>query len=55
MTKKFIKEYAVITFGAALAAAAIYFFMLPSHISVGSAAAPAMVLRTFIPLSVSIV
>ena len=49
MTKKFIKEYAIITFGAALAAAAIYFFMLPSQVVVGSGAALAMVLNNFFP------
>ena len=49
MTKKFIKEYAIITFGAALAAAAIYFFMLPSQVVVGSGAALAMVLHEFFP------
>lgn len=55
MIKKLIKEYAVITFGAILAAAAIYFFMLPSHIAVGSGTALAMVLAEFIPLPVSMI
>ena len=48
-----VKDFAVITFGAALAAAAIFFFMLPSNVAVGSASALAMVLSNFIPLSVS--
>ena len=48
-----IKEYAIITVGTAIVAAAVFFFMLPSHVSVGSAAALAMVLSNFIPLSVS--
>lgn len=48
-------EAAVITFGAALAAAAIFFFMLPSRVVVGSASALAMVLSNFIPLSVSVI
>ena len=51
---RFIKEYATITFGAVLAAAAIYFFMLPSHVAVGSGSALAMVLSNFIPLPVSV-
>ena len=51
---RFIKEYAIITFGAVLAAAAIYFFMLPSHVAVGSGSALAMVLSNFIPLPVSV-
>ena len=49
-----LKEYTVITSGAALAAAAIYFFMLPSHVAVGSGSALAMVLSNFIPLPVSV-
>lgn len=48
-----IKEFAIITVGAAIVAAAVFFFMLPSHVSVGSGAALAMVLSNFIPLSVS--
>lgn len=48
-----IKDFIIITFGAALAAAAIYFFMLPSHVAVGSASALAMVLSNFVPLPVS--
>lgn len=50
-----VKEYIIITFGAALAAMAIYFFMLPSHIAVGSGSALAMVLSNFIPLPVSVI
>ena len=48
-----IKELAIITVGTAIVAAAVFFFMLPSHVSVGSGAALAMVLSNFIPLSVS--
>ena len=55
MIKKFIKEYLIITFGAFLAASAIYFFMLPSHIAVGSGSALAMVLSNFIPFPVSVI
>ncbi len=55
MIKRAIKEYLIITFGAVLAAAAIYFFMLPSHIAVGSGSALAMVLSNFIPLPVSVI
>ncbi len=55
MLKRAIKEYTIITVGAALAAAAIYFFMLPSHIAVGSGSALAMVLSNFIPLPVSVI
>lgn len=53
MYKKTIKEFAIISVGTAIVAAAVFFFMLPSHVSVGSGAALAMVLSNFIPLSVS--
>ena len=53
MVKKAIKEYAIITFGVIIVVAAVYFFMLPSHVTVGSASALAMVLSNFIPLPVS--
>ena len=48
-----IKELAIISVGNVIVAAAVFFFMLPSHVSVGSGAALAMVLSNFIPLSVS--
>lgn len=52
---KTIQEAAVITVGTVIVAAAVFFFMLPSHVSVGSGAALAMVLSNFIPLSVSVI
>ena len=51
--QKTIKEFAIISVGTAIVAAAVFFFMLPNHVSVGSGAALAMVLSNFIPLSVS--
>ena len=48
-----IKEFTIITIGTIIVAAAVFFFMMPSHISVGSGAALAMVLSNYIPLSVS--
>lgn len=51
--RKNIQEFVTITVGTAIVAAAVFFFMLPSHVSVGSGAALAMVLSNFIPLSVS--
>ncbi len=53
MVKKTIKDYAIITLGTIIIVAAVYFFMLPSHVTVGSASALAMVLSNFIPLPVS--
>lgn len=55
MLKRFIKDYFVITFGSILAGAAIFFFMMPSNVAVGSGSALAMVLSNFIPLSVSLI
>ena len=51
--QNFLKELVIITVGNIIVAAAVFFFMLPSHVSVGSATALAMVLSNFIPLSVS--
>lgn len=53
--KNLWKELPVIIVGTAIVAAAVYFFMLPSHVSVGSAAALAMVISNFIPLPVSVI
>lgn len=50
-----VKEFAIITAGTVIVAAAVFFFMLPSHVSVGSGAALAMVLSNFIPLPVSLI
>ena len=52
-SKNVVKDFLIITFGTVIVAAAVYFFMLPSHVSVGSGAALAMVLSNFIPLPVS--
>lgn len=49
MFKRILKEYSIITFGAVLAAAAIYFFMLPLNIAIGSGSAIAMMLNHFFP------
>jgi len=54
ITKRTVIDAAVITFAAAIVAAAIYFFMLPMNITVGSGSSLAMVLSSFIPLPVSV-
>ena len=51
--RKTVEEFAIITVGTIIVAIAVFFFMLPSHVSVGSGAALAMVISNFIPLSVS--
>ena len=55
ISRRTVREYIVITGGTAIVAAAVFFFMLPSHVSVGSATALAMVLSNFIPLPVSVI
>lgn len=52
--KATVVDFSIITVGALIAAAAIFFFMLPSHVAVGSGSALAMVLNNFIPLPVSV-
>lgn len=51
--KRSVKEFAMITVGTAIIAAAVYFFMLPSHVTVGSASALALVISNFVSLPVS--
>ncbi len=48
-----LRELLTISFGTLIVAAAVYFFMLPSQVSIGSGAALAMILSNFIPLPVS--
>lgn len=52
--KSLLKESGVITIGTFIVAVAVYFFMLPSNISVGSVTALADVISNFIPLPVSL-
>lgn len=49
-----VKEYAIITAGIFLTAAAVYFFMMPANIVLGSITGLAMVLVNFIPVQVSV-
>ena len=51
--RKTVEEFEIITVGTIIVAISVFFFMLPSHVSVGSGAALAIVLSNFIPLSVS--
>lgn len=54
-SRRNIKEFFTIIIGTAIIAAAVYFFMLPSNLSVGSASALAMVLSNLIPLPISVI
>lgn len=51
--KNNIVDFFMITLGTAIVAAAVYFFMVPSNVSVGSIAALAMLLSKIIPLSIA--
>ena len=53
LTKAGIWEFLVITFGTLVVAAAVFFFMMASNVTVGSATGVAIVLANFIPLQVS--
>ena len=55
LNKRNILDFLIITGGTGIVAIAVYFFMLPSHVSVGSATAFAMVLSNFIPLPISVI
>ena len=55
INKRILKEFVTITAGTLVVAAAVYCFMMPSHISIGSATALAMVLSNFIPLPMSMI
>ena len=48
-----LAEWGVITLGTAIVAAAVFFFLVPSRLSVGSVSGLAIVLANFIPLPVS--
>ena len=55
MNKRSFREFLVIIAGLAIVSAAVFFFMLPSHVSVGSASALAMIISNFVPLPVSVI
>ncbi len=55
INQKAIKEFLFITLGIFVTACGVYFFMMPSNVSVGSATALAMILSNFIPLPVSVI
>lgn len=49
------KEIFLILFGSLVAAAAIYFFLVPSNVAVGSVSGLAIVMEKFIPLKLSVI
>lgn len=51
----FMKEFTVITFATLIVSAAVFFFLIPSQVSVGSISGLAMILGNIIPLHISII
>ena len=52
-TLEIVKEFTMITIATAIVAAAVFFFLVPSHVSVGSISGLAIVLGNFISLPIS--
>lgn len=50
-----VKEFFIITFATFIVAVAVFFFLIPSHVSVGSISGLAMVLANVIPLPISVI
>jgi len=55
LKKRNLREFLNITVGTLIVAAAVYFFMYPSHVTVGSAAGLALVISEFVPLAPSLI
>ena len=47
-TKKFWKEFIVINFGIMIGAAAVYYFLMPSHLIIGTISGLSIVINTLI-------
>ena len=55
LRKQAVKDFITITVGTLIVAVAVYFFMYPSHVTVGSVAGLAQVLSNFLPMSPSVI
>lgn len=53
ITKSSLRDFLMITLGTAICSAAVYFLLIPSHLSVGSISGLAIILSNIIPLPVS--
>ncbi|MCI6886820.1 MAG: YitT family protein [Lachnospiraceae bacterium] len=53
--KAMIREWFMITAATAVVAAAVFFFLVPSHVSVGSISGLAIVLANFVPFPISVI
>ncbi len=52
---KLFKEFFIITIGTFVASAAVFFFLIPSNLTVGSISGLAIVVANFIPLPISVI
>ena len=52
--KELIREYGLITVGVFIVAIAVYFFLMPSNVVIGSLAGLIMVIAEFVPLKISV-
>ena len=48
-----VKDYLIITVATVIVACAVFFFLVPSHVSVGSISGLAIVVSNFVPLPIS--
>jgi uncharacterized membrane-anchored protein YitT (DUF2179 family) len=53
--QKIVKEYLIVTFATLLIAIAIYFFMIPSNVVIGSISGLSMVISNLIPIPMSVI
>ncbi len=53
LTKASVVDFLLITFGTAVCACAIFFFLMPSHLAIASISGLSIVLSNIVPLSVS--
>ena len=52
-TKDIIKEFIIISFATTIVGVAVFFFLVPSQLSIGSISGLAIVLSNFVPLTIS--
>lgn len=52
--KTFLKEYGIVTVGTLVIAAAVYFFLIPSNVVVGSLSGLMIVIASFVPVKISV-
>ena len=51
-TKERIQDYIIITIGTIIASFAVFFFLTPSHLAVGSISGLAVLIAKFVPMTV---